>query len=121
MLSGLPQLCRGAGENRGDGMLQFVDDIRLGTMCTRPELPWFHGQVGRLWQLWEEGPAPKLWAGSLSPTYKDGFAISIRRNDQCVFKEYFTTRIIKGGKSNEAFGEAGHDMAFLAGCRHVGD
>jgi hypothetical protein len=54
-------------------MLQCVDGVKLGAMCAMPELPHFHGQVGRCWQLWEEGPAPKPCAGSpgcLSPTYK---------------------------------------------------
>jgi hypothetical protein len=62
-------------------VVQCVDDVKLGAMCTRPELPQFHGQVGRQWQLWENGPASKPWAGSLSSTYKDGFAIPIKSND----------------------------------------
>ncbi len=121
MLHGLPQQSCGAGENRGDDVLQFVDGIKLGAMCARHKLLQFQGQVGRSWQLWEEGPAPKPWASSLLPTYKDGFAILIKSNDQCFYKQYLTICINKGGESNEAVGEAGQEVAFSAGCRQVGD
>ncbi len=78
---GLLFLCHGAIESRGDDVLQCVDGVQLGAMCARPKLLQFHGQVGRHCQLWEEGPAPKPWASSLTPTYEDGFAIPIKSND----------------------------------------
>jgi hypothetical protein len=57
---------------------------------------------------------PKLWAG---PAYKDGFAILIKY----FCKENLATHVNKGGKSNEAVGEAGHNVAYSTGCRQVGN
>ncbi len=67
------------------------------------------------------GASTKALAGSLLPTYEDCFAILIKSNDQCCGKEIATTRIKKGGKFNEAMGEAGYVVALPAGCRQVGD
>ncbi len=100
--------------------MQPVDGVKLGVMCARRELPRFHRQAGRRQLLWEEGPAPDPWAGSLSPSNKDGFAIFIKCNGQCFCKENKATRINKGGESNEAVGEAGHDVAYSARCRQAG-
>ncbi len=102
-------------------MLQFVNGIKLGAMCEGRELQRFHRYIGRHRQLWEEGLASKPWAGSLLPTYNDGFAILIESNDQHFCKENSATHINKGGKSNEAVREASHDVVYLAGCRQVRD
>ncbi len=64
---------------------------------------------------------PKPWAGSLLPTYTDGFGILIKSDDQCFCKDNSRTCANREGESNEAVGEAGHDVAYLAGCRQVGD
>jgi hypothetical protein len=69
-------------------VLQCVDGTQLGVMCARLELPWFHEQDGRCWQLWEEEPVPKPQAGSFTPTYEDGFAILIKSDDQSFGEEY---------------------------------
>jgi hypothetical protein len=69
--------------------------------------------------LWEERPVPELWSGSFSPTDMDSFVICIKPDDQHFFKDNLTTHVHKGGKTNEAVGEAGHDVAYLAGCRQV--
>jgi hypothetical protein len=70
--------------------------------------------------LWEERPAPESWSSSLSPTDLDSFVICIKYNDQHFCKDNLTARVHKGGETNEAVGEAGHDVAYLAGCRQVG-
>jgi hypothetical protein len=70
--------------------------------------------------LWEERPPPELWSGSFSPTDENSFVIFIKQDDQHFCEDNLTTRVHKGGDTNEAVGEVGHDVAYLAGCRQVG-